>query len=177
MLAAAWVPAHFGEDQEPYAGGPLPFSRRHRLSSADSYFVLALIHDAERQDASRISPFGPDDGQKLAIESEDGQMWVFWHIMALRVPMLCARNQTTLDDCLARVVADLAQPESERNKARQRGRPPDRDATKDRRVKEAWKTGRYKSYDELSKELGVPRRQVQLAIDAERKRQKRQRKL
>jgi nucleoside phosphorylase len=96
--------------QEPYAGGPLPFSSRHALSLADAYFVLALIHDADRRDAGRINPFGPDDEPELTYPSDAGQEWVFWHIMASHVSTLRASDQITLDNCLAQIEDDLRTP-------------------------------------------------------------------
>lgn len=95
-----------GDGQRPYAGGPLPFSSRHGLSLADTYFVLALIHDADRRDAGRINPFGPDAGYELTILSAEEQEWRFWYVQALHVSTLRASDQVTLDGCLARVEAD-----------------------------------------------------------------------
>jgi hypothetical protein len=92
-LWAAW---HRVEDgQEPYAGGPLPFSSRHPLSLADCYLVLALVHNAERRDAGRINPFSPDD--------EDGLR--FYEAQQTHVHKLRQCDRMTLDDCLARIEA------------------------------------------------------------------------
>jgi hypothetical protein len=50
------------------------------------------------------------------------------------------------------------------------GRPPDTDRVADRRISEAWKTGRHKSLEGLANAMGVDKRAVELAIDRERKR-------
>src|SRR5262249_19915902 len=86
--------------QEPYSGGPLPFSPLHALSLADCYLVLALVHDAARPDGGRIDPFPSDDTQ--------GQM--FYAALKRHVCGLRQRDQLTLDDCLARVNAELGVP-------------------------------------------------------------------
>ncbi len=90
-------PPELRDDQEPYYGGPLPVSPRHRLSLPDCYLVLALVHDRERPDGGRIDPFPPDD---------EAGLW-FHRIQQPRVFALSERDQLPLDDCLARVVADL----------------------------------------------------------------------
>jgi hypothetical protein len=95
----AWVPPEFGDGREPYAGGPLPFSSRHTLSLADCYFVLALVHDAERRGPGRINPFPPEDVKGLN----------FYDAQLSHVCHLSASDQLTLEDCLARVEADLCE--------------------------------------------------------------------
>jgi hypothetical protein len=95
-LVAVWVPPELADDQEPYDGGPLPLSPRHRLSLADCFFVLALVHDAQRREG-RIDPFPPDDAGGLA----------FFAAQQSRVVSLSLRDELTLDDCLRRVEADL----------------------------------------------------------------------
>jgi hypothetical protein len=101
------VPPEFGDRQEPFAGGPLPLSPRHALSLADCYFVLALLHDSARRDASRINPFGCDIDIELPLLSDEAKQLRFWFAMASHVATLRAGDQVTLDDCLAQVVTDL----------------------------------------------------------------------
>jgi hypothetical protein len=58
---------------------------------------------------------------------------------------------------------------------RARGRPggtPKSDPAKDRRIFDAWSTGRYDGYFQLARELGITRRQVERAIDRERHRRR-----
>jgi hypothetical protein len=62
------------------------------LSLADCYFVLALIHDAARRDASRINRFGPDAREELSLLSDDGQEWSFWYVMASHVSKLSVKD-------------------------------------------------------------------------------------
>jgi hypothetical protein len=82
---------------EPYVGGPLPFSPRHRLSIGDCFLVLAVIHDDRRRDGARIDPFEADDKGALFFEAMRS------HLAGLR-----EEDRITLDDCLARALADLA---------------------------------------------------------------------
>jgi hypothetical protein len=62
---------------------------------ADCYFVLALIHNADRRRPDRINPFPPD-----------GEEARFYYAQLLHVRDFSARDQLTLEDCLARVEAD-----------------------------------------------------------------------
>ena len=50
-------------------------------------------------------------------------------------------------------------------KRKRRGRPPDTDADEDQRIYDAWKTGRYRTYEELAREFGVKKLEVRRAID------------
>jgi hypothetical protein len=146
---------------------------------ADCYFVLALIHDAERRDAGRISRFGPDEGNEPQSFSKDDQEWTFWYVMAKDAAKLSVSNGVTLDDCLARVEADLSEsegsPRENGGRRRRRGRPADRNAAADKRVAEAWAEGGYQTYEALAIEMGKTEREVKLAIDAQRQREKRKR--
>lgn len=51
-----------------------------------------------------------------------------------------------------------------------RGRKPDTDAKQDKRIWDAWHTGRYQEYAELARELRLRPREVERAIDRHRKR-------
>jgi hypothetical protein len=55
---------------------------------------------------------------------------------------------------------------------RKRGRTPDKtiDREQDQRIMDAWKSGRWRTYEKLANELHLTRREVKLAIDRERKR-------
>lgn len=53
-----------------------------------------------------------------------------------------------------------------------RGRPPKADLVKDRRIVEAWKSGQYRSKDQLAQELNLTVKDVRRAIDRDRKRTK-----
>lgn len=53
---------------------------------------------------------------------------------------------------------------------RKPGRPADTNPTEDRRIYDAWKTGRLKTYAELAAELRLPERDVRLALDRHKKR-------
>jgi len=90
------VSPRFAEGQEPYAEGPLPFSPRHSPSLADCFLVMALLHDADRRDARRINPF-----------SSHQHGLTFYENQLSRLADLRGTDQVTLDDCLARVEADL----------------------------------------------------------------------
>jgi hypothetical protein len=49
------------------------------------------------------------------------------------------------------------------------GRKPDTDPKADKRIVDAWKTGRYKTYEQLAKALGgMTKKQVKRAIDRHR---------
>lgn len=67
-----------------------------------------------------------------------------------------------------------------RKQARKRGRPPDTNQQQDRTIAEAWRTKKYNSIADLANALGFKPdgkphtvRDVELAIDRERKREKR----
>jgi hypothetical protein len=75
---------------------------------ADAYFILALVYDSLRRDASWINPFGPDDEHEPTLGEEGFQESMFWRVMAKHVLALRATDQTTLDECLHRVDGDLA---------------------------------------------------------------------
>jgi hypothetical protein len=95
-LMQAWVPPELGNDQAPYAGGPLPFSKRLMPSLADSYFVLALVHNNERR-TGQITMFSPDD--------EDGLF--FCRCQQEHITSCMEHDPLTLDDCIVKVAADL----------------------------------------------------------------------
>jgi hypothetical protein len=59
-------------------------------------------------------------------------------------------------------------------KAKRRGRPSDTDPQADAKIAEAWDTGHYQTYERLGQETGMSGRDVELAIDRHRKRQRRQ---
>jgi hypothetical protein len=61
-----------------------------------------------------------------------------------------------------------------RGKRRKRGRPTDTDPKADERICAAWRTGRYKKYADLARELRIKPGEVRNAIDRHRKRPKRQ---
>ena len=51
-----------------------------------------------------------------------------------------------------------------------RGRRLESDPKEDERIYNAWKTGSYRKYEDLARELGLPKRTVELAIDRHEKR-------
>jgi hypothetical protein len=51
-----------------------------------------------------------------------------------------------------------------------RGRPFDTDRKQDKRIWDAWQTRQYAKYADLARNLGMPEREVEKAIDRERKR-------
>jgi hypothetical protein len=53
-----------------------------------------------------------------------------------------------------------------------RGRPRDTDQEEDRRILNAWDTGRHPTYAALARELHLTERDVKLAIDRQKKRQR-----
>jgi len=53
---------------------------------------------------------------------------------------------------------------------RRGGRPRDTDAKQDKRIADAWQTGRFAGYDDLARELGKTKRDVRMALDRHRKR-------
>jgi hypothetical protein len=53
------------------------------------------------------------------------------------------------------------------------GRPVDTDPAADKRIADAWATGRFRTYAECARELGLSERKVRLAADRHRKRQRR----
>ncbi|HMQ14581.1 MAG TPA: hypothetical protein PKC49_01285 [Phycisphaerae bacterium] len=53
---------------------------------------------------------------------------------------------------------------------KKRGRKPDTDAKADAKIVEAWNTGRYRTHEELARELGIDARYVRLAKDRQRAR-------
>ena len=59
-------------------------------------------------------------------------------------------------------------------KPKRRGRKPDTDPKADKRIADAWGTGRHKTYADLAHELGRPLLDVRRAIDRHRKRLKKQ---
>jgi hypothetical protein len=96
-VVESWVPPKFAVGQEPYVGGPLPFSPRHKLSLADCFLLMALFHDYARQDAGRINPFST---------AEHGL--TFYETQLSYLTGLLATDQVTLDDCLTKVAVNLA---------------------------------------------------------------------
>jgi hypothetical protein len=61
------------------------------------------------------------------------------------------------------------------NKKAERGRPVDTDPKADKRIFDAWKTGQFKTYAALAREMKKRERDVELAIDRHRKRLNRER--
>src|SRR5262249_32890086 len=112
-------PVELRAPQEPYAGGPLPFSPRHTPSLADCYFVLALVHNAERR-VGRFSPFPPDNERAL----------IFYYAQLSHASRFSASDQLALDDCLARVEADLRETRQDQEPG------PERDQSSEGQAKE-----------------------------------------
>lgn len=65
---------------------------------------------------------------------------------------------------------------AERQVKSKRGRKLETDPKEDKRVFEAWQTGRYRKYEDLARELRMTKDQVHNAIDRHRKRAKKPRK-
>ena len=59
----AWVPPELCDTKKPYDGPLLPFPSQstYKLSLADSYYVVAAVHDAERQGLGKIKPFAAEE--------------------------------------------------------------------------------------------------------------------
>jgi hypothetical protein len=108
-IVEAWVPPEYADEQEPFVGGPLPFTRDYALTLADCYFVLALIHDCMRRDAALINPF--DSTGKKSVQDYDSfealKSSVIWIVQARFVAQLGCLDSLTLDTCFAQVRADL----------------------------------------------------------------------
>jgi hypothetical protein len=51
-----------------------------------------------------------------------------------------------------------------------RGRPADTNQKEDRRVADAWRSGAYATYEDLARALNKTKREVELALDRDRKR-------
>jgi hypothetical protein len=64
---------------------------------------------------------------------------------------------------------DAPSPRSEAHRP-EKGRPTDTDEREDRRIAEAWKTKRYKTYEDLGTELGKTALEVKRAVDRHRHR-------
>jgi hypothetical protein len=90
-------PQELGGGPEPYDGGALPFSSSHTLSLADCYFVLILVHNAERR-SGRFNPF----------QTTDARAEIYYFAQLSTISQLSANDRVTLGDCLARVEADMA---------------------------------------------------------------------
>jgi hypothetical protein len=106
------IPPDLEIGKEPYAEGPIPFSRCLRLSMADCFSVLALIHDSGRSDGKRIIPFDLDEW--------NGET-NFWYVRSGEVAKFCSRDQATIEDCFACVEADLRDRDFSSEKSRQLG--------------------------------------------------------
>jgi hypothetical protein len=63
-------------------------------------------------------------------------------------------------------------PKSEATPARKRGRPEDKtiDREQDKRIMDAWRSGHWRTFEELANELQLKTREVELAIGREKKR-------
>jgi hypothetical protein len=78
------------------------------------------------------------------------------------------------------MIAKLAENESQHSAPIQdtetrrpkRGRPADTNEKEDRRIADAWDSGQHKTYEDLASILHIPKRDVELAIDRDRKRRK-----
>ncbi len=96
-IIMGWFPPEFTQNNAPYNGPVIPFSSGYKPTLADCYFALAVVHDAERQGPRKLEPFAPDD--MVA--------WVSYYAQQSNVVSLSESDRVTLDDCLARVEADL----------------------------------------------------------------------
>jgi hypothetical protein len=119
-IVEAWVPRHLGDDRSPYQHGPLPLSRCHRLSLADFFFILALLHDHTRRDGGRrINPFDPDAeyeieaGPNVESNLKELEEACYWQAQLTCLNSLESRDQATIDDAVAHVERDLAGPADE----------------------------------------------------------------
>ncbi len=78
--------------------------------------------------------------------------------------------------CVAGWIREGAEPERGKNEGegppakKKRGRPQDTSQKADKRIHDAWKTGRYHSYEDLAREMRLSKHEVQTAIDRQRKR-------
>jgi hypothetical protein len=97
LLVAGWFPPALAADQEPFDGPILPISSRCAPTLADCYLALALVHDAERRGPGKINPF----------EKKETAAKCCYHAQMSMVPTLSESDRLALDDCLARVEADL----------------------------------------------------------------------
>ena len=82
-------------------------------------------------------------------------------------------TEAEIDEAIIELTA-IAFPRSKSTKKKEtRGRPSDTDHDADRRIYEAWKTGQYKTYEDLAREKGVKGRDIELALNRHHKRLKR----
>ena len=72
--------------------------------------------------------------------------------------------------CIAQGDRDEQKKEVPTDRRGKPGRKRDTDPKADKKIAEAWQTGRYKTHAELGKELGKSERDVKLALDRHRKR-------
>jgi hypothetical protein len=84
---------------------------------------------------------------------------------------------TTRERWFAYVVQRRGRDGQRRPKRSRPGRPPDTNAQADQRLHDTWKSGRYASYEELARALGLTGREVELAVDRHRKRCQRKKSL
>jgi hypothetical protein len=76
---------------------------------------------------------------------------------------------------LSRLGNAVAERKEETRGKRGRGRPRDTDVKADQRVYDMWSSGRYRTYEELGRQLNQPGKRVACTIDRHRKRKRRER--
>lgn len=176
---------------------PLPV---RRLSLSEKYALLAAIHDVICCDAApsryrtpkRIDPWQMHKSIKrigLAKATAGASYMMLCH----RVSELADGHRHRVESALGDVIDDLGSaaktpqadspgvkeqrphvtttsPTEPKPKPKRRGREPDTDPKADKRIAEAWGTGRHKTYADLAHELGRPPLDVRRAIDRHRHR-------
>jgi hypothetical protein len=110
-----------------------------------------MVLEGLRAAAAQSRPWTPTPEVRLAAAKAHGT---------------CNRIETWL----GRVGKDSSPAAPARQK--RRGRKPGTDPKADRRIADAWRTGSYKEYKDLAREVGMSEREVGLAIDRDRHRRR-----
>jgi len=110
------------------------------------------------------------------LECLTGPFWKFVHVDLAGFCIFLHNCRLTLQQRLHR--ESMPDPENGNggsgqltaNPKRRRGRPVKTDPKADKRISDAWKSGRYKDYQQLADEAGLDVREVRRIIDRQRKR-------
>ncbi len=171
QIIEGWVPPDLSI--KGYLDVRLPFPLPDDgLTLAEKYVVLATVHDTELLDGKQLLPpskcLKPWE-QSVCRELKKAAQRMSQDDVERLYLILADLRYDAQQGRAAPVGADNDAPDSPPRRTR-RGRKPDTDPKKDKRIFDAWQSGHYKTYADLEDARDLPRGEGKRACDRHRKR-------
>ncbi|MBL8800097.1 MAG: hypothetical protein JNM56_39810 [Planctomycetia bacterium] len=179
LARLAWDVHRFEEARHNALG-----TKMQSLPAREKAIEAALLEAAHQARAGwRVSGWPPEKVHERVTALVEGcrrlTAWATlrgdWASLSDAVLVPLRDVQAMSDSCGRQPAAKQAEGIAAPGKRAKRGRKPDPaiDPRQDRRIAEAWDTGRYKDYADLAREKHLTKHDIQLAIDRHRKREAR----